>query len=792
MLNVNFIHVWHLVEESWKTTVRSKDNDHRGSEISSSDEAQAISDTHSDSQNEKWSPPSRQRKAHTRKSKSRRNRNSLVRDSPSRRYDSEDSKTSERDSDGEFSRPINTRGYEKDKSESQTDKSENEAVKSESEADKSESEADKSENENNVDKQRNTEFDDGGYNEYKGARGKGHSFKSKYSSRRRHNGKRSPHEYSKASDVLKLDETYNAEEKYVIAKSMRHEAGKDFIGDFERRHGCELKVGYEKETIRPPVIQRKSPPRSAGRECVAPIEFIKSMTKEHLRDGARMVKNFSSVLDICFQKCMSTGYRSISFPVIGTGRMLKFPLDVTVKTMVDAAIRASTDLTTCIKTITIVAYEEKAYLALVSELPKTASPSMPLTTEETDTKKDEGKHKRRDRIISCSITISASEDELSSVRRRLEQEVRDKLLHTETVHNPKQLGLPMRLKGRIYQHVNKGGIAVCVSVDQRTGNVILKGEKRYVHTCKSELSSMFASGDFKLDKPLKCDFQFWTALAYEQTQVPSYWTNFPPCQTLSEVLKTTASNGRCVVVPVDKSTEKAVKQMVKDTWTAELVGHGRDAINLNHTSIEVKKIERIENLDLFSKYALKRQEFFRSLSDDDLTSFPTLKELPVENKGNVMTQDTLKRPLGNELFPEVNECFVFHGTKPEIIQTIIHQGLDYRMSSEKAMFGMGIYGAESSTKADQYADSKQSRTPGDKQMLILRMILGKSYICSDPNPRKFRRPPCTHPSCRRDDCTETHQRFDSVVGDGQWLFREFVVYAADQCYPEFLVTYERK
>jgi len=34
---------------------------------------------------------------------------------------------------------------------------------------------------------------------------------------------------------------------------------------------------------------------------------------------------------------------------------------------------------------------------------------------------------------------------------------------------------------------------------------------------------------------------------------------------------------------------------------------------------------------------------------------------------------------------------------------IINDGLDFRMASDKPMFGKGAYCAESSTKADQYA-----------------------------------------------------------------------------------------
>jgi len=54
------------------------------------------------------------------------------------------------------------------------------------------------------------------------------------------------------------------------------------------------------------------------------------------------------------------------------------------------------------------------------------------------------------------------------------------------------------------------------------------------------------------------------------------------------------------------------------------------------------------------------------------------------------------------LLPEVNEYFLLHGTKRDTVDVIANQGLDSRLASSH-YFGSGIYYAESSTKADQYA-----------------------------------------------------------------------------------------
>ena len=60
------------------------------------------------------------------------------------------------------------------------------------------------------------------------------------------------------------------------------------------------------------------------------------------------------------------------------------------------------------------------------------------------------------------------------------------------------------------------------------------------------------------------------------------------------------------------------------------------------------------------------------------------------------------KTLNRNLAGEINECYLFHGTKSDIIDAIEQNGFDFRISGENGMFGKGVYFAESSTKADQY------------------------------------------------------------------------------------------
>ena len=87
-------------------------------------------------------------------------------------------------------------------------------------------------------------------------------------------------------------------------------------------------------------------------------------------------------------------------------------------------------------------------------------------------------------------------------------------------------------------------------------------------------------------------------------------------------------------------------------------------------------------------------------------------------------------------------------------------------------------------------------------MFVVRVLLGNAFICDQP--QQWRRPPCISPGCLKDDCVDASHGgiYDSVIGThrvdpstGQQValfFREFVVYEKAQCYPEYLVEYERQ
>lgn len=263
-----------------------------------------------------------------------------------------------------------------------------------------------------------------------------------------------------------------------------------------------------------------------------------------------------------------------------------------------------------------------------------------------------------------------------------------------------------------------------------------------------------------------------------------------------------------------------MEKLVQSTWQRQKVGHGRDAAglsSLNYSGLKVLKVQRLENIDLYENYSHFRARLFHKAGD--IGVFEQLGKIS-QSTGDIATTKNLNddNVLKTELYPEINEHFLFHGTKDDTQKKIFSQGLDFRMAGEKGMFGQGVYLAESSTKADQYTgnkqkppvirqtehkenncfipcnslilDCKRGRTKDEKKMFLVRSCLGKIHLAKLA--RAFHKPPCFQSGCESDSCEHSDfQRCDSVVGDGSWIFREFVTYHHYQTYPEYLITYVR-
>merc|ERR1712176_1605614 len=125
--------------------------------------------------------------------------------------------------------------------------------------------------------------------------------------------------------------------------------------------------------------------------------------------------------------------------------------------------------------------------------------------------------------------------------------------------------------------------------------------------------------------------------------------------------------------------------------------------------------------------------------------------------------------------PNINEVYLFHGTTEEVAHIVARHGFDPRVASLQGLYGGAVYHACEACKAAQY-----SRDPGEKVLLISRVVLGDPYYANGQY-TGARRPP---------DRPERHAHgmtYDSVIANKSnvksQVHREFMVYDHTSCYP---------
>lgn len=149
----------------------------------------------------------------------------------------------------------------------------------------------------------------------------------------------------------------------------------------------------------------------------------------------------------------------------------------------------------------------------------------------------------------------------------------------------------------------------------------------------------------------------------------------------------------------------------------------------------------------------------------------------------------------------INEFFLFHGTKADIIQKITLEGFDLKFS-RGGLFGRGIYFGENSSKSDEYCIADKN---GTFYMLLVRVILGRNTLFLNAFQDRNHDDPCLlsnnniDHNCSTSGTNCSDNKADSLISPttkthpNAYLkkYREFVVYDDDQIYPEFLIEYTR-
>lgn len=339
------------------------------------------------------------------------------------------------------------------------------------------------------------------------------------------------------------------------------------------------------------------------------------------------------------------------------------------------------------------------------------------------------------------------------------------------------------------------GVKQSKKADYKIVGAVDGGNRMYeqIDQLKSGAGRKFPKYRIKSIKAERGTEKFLKEALKSDEEIPSYWSLNTPKYILSI---------EYIPVPKLERTIIAINKLVENLWDSKLVGKGSDAIGIQKNSrIKIIKVERLENLDLFVPYKLKRKELLKKRLCPDIA---TIRMSAVDNNSlsssGVLSTLKLSNFMKIELLcSEINEHYLFHGCKSSVVNKIKSEGFDPRVSNGKSMFGKGVYFAENPTKSDQYADIGNRQANGTEQTMILaRVLIGDTFLCGPNYARsqdsdKIVRPPCK--TCLKDKCLcQAKTNYDSLLYDGKAqgkLFREFVVYERHLCYPEYFITYVR-
>uniref|UniRef100_A0A6U4XDW1 Poly [ADP-ribose] polymerase n=1 Tax=Hemiselmis andersenii TaxID=464988 RepID=A0A6U4XDW1_HEMAN len=260
-------------------------------------------------------------------------------------------------------------------------------------------------------------------------------------------------------------------------------------------------------------------------------------------------------------------------------------------------------------------------------------------------------------------------------------------------------------------------------------------------------------------------------------------------------------------------TEKPLLATLESFLTGKDIGYdGQDKKEKGkYNALKLERAWRVENDELWMAYVAAKSRIRRVRSNVDKLNFPSVS----------LALDRVSRHLPDGVDVELNETRLVHGTKPDVIASVLRNGMNERFSgsSSGTAFGDGVYLAEDAAKSDQYgqSDSKYQpsnplhhmlygasnpRPPGGLHgmstlpehpgqgvfyILVCRVVLGyalfgvRDYFNPNSKSRELKDiqgvfPPTPH---------------HSLIAQGSFRYKEIILFHGDQVYPEYLLAYRR-
>ncbi|EFC41845.1 predicted protein [Naegleria gruberi] len=220
-----------------------------------------------------------------------------------------------------------------------------------------------------------------------------------------------------------------------------------------------------------------------------------------------------------------------------------------------------------------------------------------------------------------------------------------------------------------------------------------------------------------------------------------------------------------------------MQEIMNASCNSATLGSGRDQVSrIMYSKLIVSSVSRIENSTLFTS--------FKSRMNQLISYQDSINSLQVQTENISKTSKTFEWMKTIGLNSNMNEKYLWHGTKPEFVNTIAEHGFDERVANLNGLFGAGIYFAEYCSKSDQYCTPDHSN---EFTLLLCRVVMGRQIHFTKQVMNNQRRPP---------EISGSNNRvYDSVIGQSNTStnsYREFIVYDKCQCYPEFIIKYKRQ
>eukprot|EP00428_Durinskia_dybowskii_P022488 CAMPEP_0170205746 /NCGR_PEP_ID=MMETSP0116_2-20130129/2418_1 /TAXON_ID=400756 /ORGANISM="Durinskia baltica, Strain CSIRO CS-38" /LENGTH=444 /DNA_ID=CAMNT_0010456139 /DNA_START=64 /DNA_END=1398 /DNA_ORIENTATION=- len=278
--------------------------------------------------------------------------------------------------------------------------------------------------------------------------------------------------------------------------------------------------------------------------------------------------------------------------------------------------------------------------------------------------------------------------------------------------------------------------------------------------CRFKCTSCGAANQFSLGLPPPTSG--WAApIVY-----PSYWSIRSASK--HEFLTETEE--------VKKAMQSLLDQTWKDQWTRDRGKSGKVQ------RFEVVHVQRNENPKIWEDYQRVRDNLREIAARSPFVLYDVKT-----GSANQTTREARNFIDRAQLCKDINEYYLFHGTKPSAAKAICDNDfLEMKAGSNAGtLYGPGLYFAESSSKSDEYAaDDKDGIFSGLYGMLVCRVACGNMNYTDEVAP----------PVQSLVNSVLKSKTHHSILGDREkcrGTYREFIVFDSAQTYPEYVVIYKR-